>query len=67
MLAHDKNPVQGFRGGRIGREAKRQAEHFHLCGDCGQAFDLRSLAQVTHHDRTGHKPLSEAELSQLSH
>ena len=37
----------------------------HICGDCGQAIDLRSLAEVIHHDKPGHQPLSPAELARL--
>lgn len=66
MLSRDKKRLKSIRGKRLDGEPQDEAEHFHVCGDCGQAFDLRSLAQVRHHDESGHKPLTEAELSELS-
>lgn len=32
-------------------------EHFMLCPNCGQAFDMRKLGDVFYHDEPGHDPL----------
>ena len=42
-----------------------EAEHYFVCGKCQQAVDARSLAQVFHHLAPDHRPLSEAELTEL--
>ena len=42
-------------------KCQESAKHFHVCGDCGQEFDLQSLAQLIHHNAFGHKPLGEVE------
>ncbi|RWJ66376.1 MAG: hypothetical protein EOR34_28585 [Mesorhizobium sp.] len=34
-----------------------EEEHFVRCPMCGQAFDMRSFAEVMHHTEPGHKPL----------
>ena len=41
------------------------AEHYFLCAGCGQAIDMRSLAQTLHHLMPEHRPLTEAELTDL--
>ena len=66
MLPHDKDGLKSIRRQRVGGEPLDEAEHFHVCGDCGQAFDLRSLVQVIHHNEPRHNPLTQAELSELS-
>jgi len=65
MLAHDKSRLKGVRGHRVSGESDDESGHFHICGECGQAFDLSSLPQVIHHDKIGHEPLSEAQLAKL--
>jgi len=41
------------------------AEHYFVCAKCGQAIDARSLAQTLHHLAPEHRPLTEAELTDL--
>jgi hypothetical protein len=48
----------------VGQEPTDQREHFYMCEECGQAVDMRSLYQVLHHEESGHKPMSEAQLSE---
>lgn len=43
-------------GNRVGGEPNDEAEHFINCGACGQAFDMRDLADVFYHEEPGHKP-----------
>lgn len=55
----DKNAHNnGHRGRRVGGEPGDESEHFMRCGSCGQAFDMRSLVQVAHHEVPGHNPLA---------
>jgi hypothetical protein len=42
---------------RLGREPDDESHHFMICPECGQAFDMRKLGDVFHHDEPGHKPL----------
>lgn len=49
--------AQGITGKRIGGEPSSEAEHFETCTTCGQAFDMRDLGQVFHHNVPGHKAL----------
>ena len=44
-------------GIRVGGEPVNEVEHFLNCRACGQAFDMRDLGQVFHHEEPGHKPL----------
>ena len=44
-------------GQRIGGEPESEAEHFLVCPACGQAFDMRDLSQVLHHETKGHGPI----------
>jgi hypothetical protein len=39
-----------------GVEPLDEAEHFHVCGHCGQSVDMRQLADVFYHHEPGHKP-----------
>jgi hypothetical protein len=39
------------------RRQTDEAEHFYLCPTCGQAVDMRDLAQVFYHDEEGHRRL----------
>ena len=63
MLGHDKNELNGVRRRPVGPEPENEDKYVHVCGECGQAFDLRSLSQVIHHDKQGHEPLAEGQLS----
>lgn len=45
-------------GVRVGGEPAREAEHFMICPECGQAFDMRNLAEVFHHEQPDHQPLT---------
>lgn len=38
-------------------EPADEAEHFEVCVTCGQAFDLRNLGDVLHHDQEMHERL----------
>lgn len=31
-----------------------EADHFYICGSCGQAVDMRRLGDVLHHEEPGH-------------
>jgi hypothetical protein len=42
-----------------------EVEHYFVCGQCAQAVDARSLAQIFHHLAPDHRRLSEAELTEL--
>jgi len=42
-----------------------EADHYFVCEGCSQAVDARSLAQIFHHLASGHRRLSEAELTAL--
>jgi hypothetical protein len=64
-MLHPMSKATHTAGDDVARE--RDNDHFHVCGECGQTFDLRSLAQVVHHDGFGHKPLTAAELVSLPH
>lgn len=43
-------------GQLVGEQPDDEAEHFVVCPDCGQAFDMRDLDEVLHHTREGHGP-----------
>jgi hypothetical protein len=51
------NPATGITGFRVGGEPENEAEHFMECPVCGQAFDMRDLGQVFHHDQPQHERL----------
>lgn len=59
--ARCSNRMRGQGGGIVGKsvdgEPARESEHFMLCPHCGQAIDMRELAQALHHDMPGHKPI----------
>lgn len=38
---------------------ENEADHFMLCPECGQAFDMRLLGDALHHDQPGHLPLRQ--------
>lgn len=43
-------------GKRIGPEPSDEADHFFICAACGQAVDMRDLAEVCRHEEPGHEP-----------
>lgn len=45
-------------GQRVGGEPSSEAEHFFVCGDCGQSFDMRRLDEVLYHTEPDHVPRS---------
>jgi hypothetical protein len=49
--------LKSIHGKRVGGEPANEADHFYVCGACGQAVDMRDLHAVFHHEREGHKPL----------
>jgi hypothetical protein len=51
------NPAAGIRGRALDIEITDEIDHFDICPECGQAFDMRELAEVLHHDEEGHQPL----------
>src|SRR5262245_13513631 len=61
-----RKALNRIRGKRVGSEPANEAEHFMACPVCGQALDMRSLAQALHHDRPRHKPMTDAELTETS-
>jgi hypothetical protein len=46
-------------------EARHLTQYFENCRSCGQTINLRSLDEVLHHDKPGHRPLTDAELIAL--
>lgn len=52
------NPATGIKGVRTDKIVTDEAEHFCICEECGQAFDMRELGEVFHHSEPGHDPLS---------
>ena len=48
---------KGVTSVRKGGNPETELEHFYTCNSCGQAFDMRDLGQVCHHEEPGHKPL----------
>jgi hypothetical protein len=38
-------------------QVESEAEHFYVCGHCGQAVDYRRLGDVLYHDEPGHEQL----------
>ncbi|ESW79457.1 hypothetical protein X772_27265 [Mesorhizobium sp. LSJC280B00] len=34
----------------------REEEYFVVCPACGQAFDIRCMAEALHHNELGHEP-----------
>lgn len=55
-----KLPNMGI-GQRVDKVVTDEREYFEHCPACGQDFDARDLAQVAHHLKRGHEPLSEEE------
>jgi hypothetical protein len=50
-------PITGYTPGRlVGPEPTSEADHFIVCGDCGEALDCRDLGAVMHHEMPGHAP-----------
>ena len=45
---------------------KDESGYFYICEECGQAVDKRSTVQIFHHEELAHRPLTEAELTELS-
>lgn len=43
-----------FVGVRVDKIITNEAEHFMTCAACGQAYDMRLLAEVMHHETPGH-------------
>jgi hypothetical protein len=54
---NEQKPGEGITGEPVDGEPTDEREHFEKCPVCGQAFDLRDLAQVLHHDTPDHKPI----------
>ncbi len=44
------------KGRRIGPTVADESEHYLTCRACGQAFDMRDLAQMIYHEQPDHKP-----------
>ncbi len=40
----------------VGPELTSEADHFIVCGECGEALDCRGLLAVLHHETSGHTP-----------
>lgn len=51
------NPAAGIRGRSLDVEPIDELEHYGICPECGQAFDMRELAEVFHHEEEGHQRL----------
>jgi len=51
------NPASGIIGRRVGPEPADESAHFEVCDICGQAVDMRNLAQVLHHYEPEHTPI----------
>lgn len=60
MARKTDNPGSGIKGKQIGGPPIRsEADHFHVCPDCGQAFDKRDLGELMHHMQPDHEPLPD--------
>ena len=58
MDTRTNNWATGIRGKTgVAGEGMTEAEHFIVCGDCGQAYDMRELGEVVHHLESDHRPL----------
>lgn len=44
-------------GCRVDDHVAEKAQHFVACATCGQAFDMRDLSAIAHHEIVGHAPL----------
>lgn len=51
-MTRDPNQTPGQ---RIDGEPKDEAEHWMVCPECQQAFDMRDLAAALHHNEPGHE------------
>jgi hypothetical protein len=50
--------MDGLPMGRlVGPAPASEADHFIVCGDCGEALDCRDLMAVIHHETPGHAPI----------
>jgi hypothetical protein len=56
-MTDDRHERNAYAGKRAGGEPLDEAEHFYVCGECGQAVDMRRLGDVFHHEDAGHKPI----------
>lgn len=43
-------------GKKCGTQPESEADHYKVCKECGQAFDMRELSEVFYHDIPGHQP-----------
>lgn len=51
------NNANGITGRRKDKDTDNEADNFCVCVECGQAFDMRDLGQVFHHEAPGHEPV----------
>jgi hypothetical protein len=42
-------------GRLVGKQPDNEADHFFLCAACGQAVDMRDLAEVFRHEDDNHQ------------
>jgi len=43
-------------GRLVGKQPTNEADHFYVCEACGDAVDMRDLADVFRHEEPGHEP-----------
>ena len=43
-----------------GPAIRSETDNFHVCPDCGQAFDKRDLREMMHHMQPDHEPLPDS-------
>jgi hypothetical protein len=46
-------------------DVRAEADNYMVCGICGQAYDLRSLAEQRYHQRPSHDRVDDSEFSPL--
>src|ERR1700682_6232241 len=61
-----KTIVRMSKNARKRAPPKDESGYFYICEGCGQAVDKRSAVQIFHHEELAHRPLTEAELTELS-
>jgi hypothetical protein len=57
LARSDREDLNALKSTPVGGEPENELDHFMVCPECGQAFDMRRLGDALHHNEPGHKPL----------
>lgn len=59
MVRGTDNAFTGITGEPADGAPDNEEDHYYICGECGQAVDMRNLGEVFHHEEPGHERLRD--------